>query len=150
MVTGLALLISAALPVTVLSMGNLVAAAITAAGLWGIIIGTLFFGIRGYVLTSGKLVILRLGWRNEFKLSELKSFKADPRAMNGAVRLAGNGGLFAFTGLFRNQRLGTFRAYATDPEKSVVLVFSDRTIVVTPQDPRRFTEAIATLITPEE
>jgi hypothetical protein len=66
----------------------------------------------------------------------------DPEAMSGSIRLAGNGGLFAFTGLYRSRRLGNYRAFATDPENSVVLTFSERIIVVTPNDPRGFVESI--------
>jgi hypothetical protein len=38
--------------------------------------------------------------------------------------------------------LGRYRAYATDASKSVVLKFGDKNIVVTPDDPKAFVEAL--------
>jgi hypothetical protein len=50
-----------------------------------------------------------------------------------ALRLFGNGGLFSISGLFWNRSLGRFRAFANDPVRAIVLVLSDRKIVVTPE-----------------
>ncbi|MFN7139357.1 MAG: PH domain-containing protein, partial [Limisphaerales bacterium] len=87
-------------------------------------------------------LIHRLGWVTKFNLGELQSFAADPTAMDGSIRLFGNGGLFAFTGLFRNKKLGNYRAFATDPKRAVVLRLKERVIVVTPDDPFRFVEVL--------
>ena len=63
--------------------------------------------------------------------------------MSRSIRLFGNGGAFAFSGWFRNRKLGSYRAYATDPARSVVLKFSDhKTIVVTPEPPDAFIAAV--------
>lgn len=101
--------------------------------------------VRGYTLEKGQLIIHRLGWSSRFNLSSLNSATPDPKAMASSIRLAGNGGLFSFCGLFRNRQLGNYRAFATDPQNSVVLRFPKRTLVVTPDDPKRFADQITKL-----
>jgi hypothetical protein len=103
------------------------------------------FTIRGYVLTSKELVILRPGWNSKLGLSGLQSAKVDVEAMSQSIRSFGNGGMFCIAGAFYNDRLGSYRAYATDAKRSVVLRFSDRTIVVTPDKPDDFVAGIKEL-----
>lgn len=107
--------------------------------------GAAAFMIRGYSVTEGMLVIHRLGWNFHLELGSLISAEADPSALSGSIRLAGNGGLFAFCGWFRNQKLGVYRAFCTDTAHAVVLRFRDRTIVVTPDQPEKFVEAVKEL-----
>jgi hypothetical protein len=107
-----------------------------------IVLGCLLFAVRGYVLTDRELLIQRLGWVNRWPLARLQSVTVDPQAMRGSLRLWGNGGLFAFCGWFRNRKLGIYRAFATDPQRSVVLRFGPRTIVITPDNPTEFVHAI--------
>ena len=101
-----------------------------------------FFTIRGYVLTADTLLVQRLGWNTKLNLSGLRSAEADPRAMEKSIRTCGNGGLFCFAGLFRNKKLGSYRAFATDPRLAVVLRFDSRAVVVTPENPEHFVSRI--------
>jgi len=145
-VTGLALVIlpgaSAivllALPAAAPFFARLTAAIVPLA----ILLGVLPFMVRGYVLRGQELIIERLGWCNRFNLAGLISATADPEATRGSIRLGGSGGLFGFFGLFRNRQLGSYWAYGTDPSRTVVVRLADRTIVVTPDDPARFTAAL--------
>ncbi|MDB6068350.1 MAG: hypothetical protein JWR26_4558 [Pedosphaera sp.] len=107
-----------------------------------ILIGGLLFMVRGYTIVQDELIIHRLGWSSRLDLGALASAAADPSAMTGSIRTAGNGGLFAFCGWFRNQKLGSYRAFGTDPRRSVVLRFPDRVVVVTPDAPERFVNEI--------
>jgi hypothetical protein len=100
------------------------------------------FMVRGYVVTGGFLCIKRLGWVTRLDLSRLTSATVDPNAVERSVRIFGNGGFFSFTGWFRNKKLGSYRAYATDTKKTVVLRFADQTVVITPDDPERFASEI--------
>jgi hypothetical protein len=100
------------------------------------------FIIRGYVVAEGALTIKRLGWETTFPLGDLQSLEVFPNALSGAIRLCGNGGLFSFTGLYRSRKLGKFRCFVNDLNKTVVLRFAKRTIVVSPDDPEAFVEAI--------
>jgi len=100
------------------------------------------FTIRGYVLTIDALIIQRLVWNTKLGLSGLQYAEVDAEAMSGSIRTCGNGGMFCFSGKFNNNRLGSYRAFATDPKRSVVLKFSDRTVVVTPDQPNDFVARI--------
>lgn len=104
------------------------------------------FVIRGYVLTRDALKVQRLGWHSTVSLAGLVSAEIDPQAMNRSIRLFGNGGLFCFAGLFSNKKLGSYRAWATDPKRSVVLRFQKRTVVVTPGNPADFVQALQSRI----
>ena len=103
------------------------------------------FTIRGYLLTLDALLIQRLFWNSRVELSGLQSAKVDTEAMQQSTRIFGNGGLFCFAGKFDNNRLGTYRAFATDPKNSVVLRFTDRKVVVTPESPDAFAAEIMKL-----
>jgi transcriptional regulator with XRE-family HTH domain len=110
--------------------------------LWGVFVFTLFFSVSGFSVRDGQLLVHRLGWATKFELAQLSAFSANPHAMMGSIRLFGNGGFFCFIGYYRNSVIGSFRAYVTDPAKSVVLEFGDRKIVVSPDDPQAFVETL--------
>jgi hypothetical protein len=103
-----------------------------------VLVGAAFFVIRGYTVSGQTLRIHRLGWDSTLDLQQLRSATVDPEAMRRSLRTFGNGGLFCFAGRFRSQKLGPYRAFATDPKRAVVLTFADRTVVVTPDDPAAF------------
>ena len=107
-----------------------------------ILLGALPFAVRGYAIRKGTLCVQRPGWATQLGLGQLVSVEADPTAMSGSLRIAGNGGLFSFTGWFWSRRLGRYRAFVTDPARSVVLKFSDRTVVVSPDVPEEFVAAL--------
>jgi hypothetical protein len=100
------------------------------------------FMVRGYSVADGVLIIHRLGWESRLPLDSLVSATPDPEAMKNSLRTFGNGGLFAFCGMFRNHKLGNYRAFATDPAKAVVLKFKDHIVVVTPDAPDKFAAEI--------
>lgn len=107
-----------------------------------IYLGALLFIIRSYVLTDHSLLVQRLLWSNSIDLSQVRSVEVNPQAMTKSIRTFGNGGLFSFSGRFRNKQLGPYRAFATKPKNSVVLKLGDRTIVVTPDQPQRFADEL--------
>ncbi|MBD3276731.1 MAG: hypothetical protein GF388_00375 [Candidatus Aegiribacteria sp.] len=107
-----------------------------------VIFGSLLFTIRGYVLTGDTLLVRRLFWNTRIPLETVVSVTPDPKAMTGAVRTLGNGGLYGFSGKFRSGKLGSFRAYVTDFKKCVILETPTRKIVVSPEDPVGFAETV--------
>lgn len=117
----------------------------TALLLLAIWVGSALFTIRGYVLTREALLVQRLFWRSAVPLQGLTRASADPEAMASSFRLFGNGGLFAFSGLFKNRKLGQYRAYATNPAQAVVLELPSRPVVVTPDAPSEFLGALRAL-----
>ena len=108
----------------------------------GLLVVSYFFSIRAYEILESKILVHRVGWKSTIGLADLESVQVDPTAMSKSIRLFGNGGLFCFAGIFRNHKLGRYRAFATSPKNSVILRFPNRTIVVTPEDPNGFTELI--------
>ena len=102
----------------------------------------LAFAVRGYSVLDGQLLIHRLGWATKFDLAELTSVEFSPGATIGSIRTMGIGRLFGFVGHFRNEILGSYRAYATDEENTVILDFSGEKIVVTPDSPVEFVAAV--------
>jgi hypothetical protein len=107
---------------------------------------TMFFMIRKYEIQGNNLLVYRLGWKKTIDLSGLKSVEIDPEAAKNSIRLFGNGGLFAFSGIYRNKKLGNYRIFATDFKNSVVLKTEKKTYVVTPDNPEKFAEEIKILI----
>jgi hypothetical protein len=66
--------------------------------------------------------------------------------MTGAIRTCGNGGLFSFTGWYWSRELRGHRAFVTDFNRTVVLRFKSRTIVVSPDDPEAFVKAASAVM----
>ncbi|SDJ54898.1 PH domain-containing protein [Microbulbifer yueqingensis] len=93
------------------------------------------FAIRGYAIDDNALYILRPLWKTRISLEGLIEVKPDPEAMRASIRVFGNSGLFGYIGLFRNEKTGPYRAFATDQQKAVVMRYPDRTVVVTPGRP---------------
>ena len=96
------------------------------------------FMVRGYAVTADEILVRRPLWSTRFERARLQSAAIDPEALRGSIRLFGNGGLFSFTGVFRSPKLGRYRAYVTDPRRSVILRFADRVVVISPADPQAF------------
>src|SRR5215831_6381259 len=117
----------------------------------GILVIATCFMIRGYVVTPDTLLVQRLGWHTKLELADLRSVVVDSQAMRGSIRTFGNGGLFSISGAFWNQRLGAYRAFATDPAHAVLLKFTDRVVVITPEDPQALVEKLTELrVLPKE
>lgn len=112
----------------------------------GILLLSALFAVRGYRVQGHNLWILRPGWKTRIALNGLTSASFEPDATQGSIRVFGNGGFFAFSGLFRNKRLGRYRAFATDMSHTVVIKLPARTLVVTPDKPEQFLETLSGLV----
>jgi len=110
-----------------------------------IVLLALRYMVLGYRLTPDTLWVRRWGWFSKWDLEGLEAVAADSGAMIGSRRLLANGGLFSFSGRFRNKQLGTYRAQATDPGRSVILRWPNRTLVISPDDPERFVRTLCEL-----
>lgn len=108
-----------------------------------LVIGCALFTIRGYALTPDTLLIRRLLWSTSVPLAELKSAEYLPGAMRGSIRTFGNGGFFSVTGLFWSRPLGSYRAFVTDLQRTVVLRFPGRTLVLSPESPEDFVRVVS-------
>lgn len=100
--------------------------------------GTALFVVRRFELTDQEIHVQRSVWKDTINLSGLRSATADATACKGAFKTFGNDGLFAMHGRFYSKKLGKFRAFVTDRANAVILKFDDRTIVISPENPRSF------------
>ena len=107
-----------------------------------IISGGALFTVRGYTVAQDAIMVHRLFWTTRLPLAGLQSVQFQANAMHGSIRTFGNGGLFAFSGWFHNRALGGYRAFVTDPRRTVVLHFPQRVVIVSPAVPKEFVRDI--------
>ncbi len=105
---------------------------------FAILLACALFTVRGYTIGPDAIWIERLFWATRLPLAGLESAEADPEAMRGSIRVFGNGGCFSFSGWFRNNRLGLYRAWVTDPRRAVVLHYGRRVRLLSPDQPQAF------------
>lgn len=103
-----------------------------------ILLAAALFVVRGYEVRDGVLRVRRLCWTTRVAVGEVREVRIDPEAGAGSLRLFGNGGLFSFSGWFRNARLGRYRAFVTDWQQAVVLRADGGIVVLSPADPAGF------------
>ncbi len=98
---------------------------------------------KGVELSGGELRVIRRAWRGAgYPLAEVTSVTVlPPRWLLGAVRTFGNGGLFGYYGWFWRKG-GAFRLFATRRDRLVEVVVGGRRVVVSPDEPERFAEAV--------
>lgn len=101
------------------------------------------FSIRRYELDGDVLRIVRPGWATVIRLPEVDTVEFTPQAFRWAWRVWGNGGFFSISGWFYQRPRGLFRAWVTDPGRAVTLRLGRRRIVVSPEPPLEFVDAIA-------
>jgi len=120
---------------------------------WGMLLGggllatvALFcylYAPMAYELTGDELTVrLRLGQKIFPAVTGCSTLSARPPM---GVRLWGNGGLFAATGIFWNQAYGVYRAYVTSARYQDYVLVETRTrkILISPEDPAEFVRAWA-------
>lgn len=112
----------------------------------GILVGAAIFMVRGYTLDNSTLIIHRLGWTTEYDLTNIQKVEVTPGAMKKSLRTFGIGGLFGWIGRFSNSQLGSYRAYATNRNKCVVIRLEEITLVVTPEAPSEFVDRLTNKI----
>ncbi len=108
-----------------------------------IVLACLPFMIRGYAITDDSILIRRLFWETRLDRAGLKSAEVIPKAMHKSLRTCGNGGGFSFTGWYWSKPLGFYRAFVTDLNRTVVLRFEKRTVVVSPGEPEEFVKELS-------
>jgi hypothetical protein len=107
-----------------------------------VVLGCLLFMIREYAITEDAILIRRLFWTTRLERAGLKSAEVTPKAMGKSLRTCGNGGAFSFTGWYWNKKLGHYRAFVTDLNRTVVLRFEKGTVVVSPDEPEDFVDEL--------
>jgi Bacterial PH domain len=97
-----------------------------------------------YRITNDELVVYRLLRSVHIPLKNIsRSEQIDRKLISWSLRTFGVGGLFGYYGRFRNQALGTMIWYATRKDNPVMIqTVGDEKIILTPDDPVQFLEAI--------
>ena len=96
-----------------------------------------------YELTGDELTVqFRLGQKVFPAVTGCATLSARPPM---GLRLWGNGGLFAATGIFWNQAYGVYRAYVTSARYQDYVLVATRTrkILISPENPAEFVQAWA-------
>jgi hypothetical protein len=120
-----------------LLIGSLwVIALLPAAGIIGLVAGGCYLRAPvGYDTSYCRLTVVFRAGSKQFG----RIMKCDRVAGSGSftLRLWGNGGLFAGTGIFWNQQWGIFRAYVTtsSPSNLVLVHTQGHKVLISPMDP---------------
>ncbi len=134
--------ISSAIFVSLLLFGMAVSGRTGAIAAGVILLFSLLMVVRGYSVRDGRLIVHGLVWNKVYELRELCDVESIPSVTSGSMRVFGIGGLFSYWGYFQNNELGRYLSYVTDSANSVVLYFDELKVVVSPDDPLAFVEAV--------
>lgn len=87
-----------------------------------------------YEITEDKRLVTRLHWGSR-EFGPVKTAAVISRPASFGIRLWGNGGLFAATGIYWNRTYGRFRAYVTNSRKLVLVELEDGgKIIISPEN----------------
>jgi hypothetical protein len=101
------------------------------------------FAPGGYIVEADRVIVSRpfsdvtIERSNDTKVRLFED--ADDEGMK---RTAGNGGLFGYYGTYESKRLGSHKWYVTDMARRVVIETRDGAVVVSPDDPQKFIDAV--------
>ncbi len=101
-----------------------------------VLLVTWLFSVKGYTLMNNVLTVHRPFWDTKIVLPPDAVFAREPEIKKSLIKTAGNGGLFGYTGGFRNKKLGSFKAYATNWDYAISITSASQrmSMVITPDD----------------
>lgn len=105
-----------------------------------LIIGSYLMAPASYQIIDNNLIIWKNFGRKDFpNISECSFISEKP---SFTIRVFGNGGVFAGTGIFWNKKYGIFRAYVTTGKQSdLVFLNTDKgKVIISPVNPKTFIE----------
>jgi Bacterial PH domain len=94
-------------------------------------------------LEDGSLVVQMRRRRERFAVAGAEAWRLTPDEVAHLETLTTAGGVAAGTGGFESHRLGEFDLYATNLQNAVVVDLGESRLIVTPDDPGAFLEALA-------
>jgi hypothetical protein len=94
-------------------------------------------------LEDGWLVVQMRRRHERFAVAGAEAWRLTPEEVAHLETLTTAGGVAAGTGGFESHRLGEFDLYATNLQNAVVVDLGETRLIVTPDDPRGFLEALA-------
>ncbi len=99
--------------------------------------------LLGLDVENGRLTIRMRRQQESFDLAGAAARRLAPEEIEHLERLATNGGVTAGTGGFESHRLGEFDLYATDLANAVLVDLGETRLIVTPDDPEGFLQALS-------
>lgn len=115
------------------------------AGSAAILLGSWALAPRGFALRAGELRVERPLLSLRIPLRSIRAVDLLPGdGLAGALRTAGNGGLFGYYGRFWSRALGSFRMYATRRDRLVRVETDEAVYLLSPEPPERFADALLT------
>lgn len=107
-----------------------------------IVVAAAVSAVRAYRLAGDELVIERLLWNRRLHLGNLRSVHRAPQLLHQSRTVLANSGFFGFMGWFRHAEAGGFRAWVTDPARTLLLRFDDQAIAISPGSTAAFIAAL--------
>ncbi len=94
-----------------------------------------------FEISGNRLIVYRNYGKIEF--NHITDCRAIDKKVPFTIRLLGNGGVFAGTGIFWNKLYGVFRMYITHAKQSefVVVETDQQIIIISPENPKIFIES---------
>lgn len=101
-----------------------------------VLFATWLFSVKGYTILNGKLTVQRPLWETEIEIPPDAVFTRETEIRKGLMKTNGNGGVFGYTGRFKNKKLGSFKAYATNWNTAISISSASCKfcIVITPDE----------------
>jgi len=107
----------------------------------------LIISVGEYVLESDGLSIKRKIFPIKIKYEEIKKVsRLGYQDIKSSIRIFGNGGLFGFYGIFRNESIGNYRAYFSNFSDLVLIETDKKKFVISPENPDIFTDYLKSRI----
>jgi len=124
--------------------GDLVVGMINVAigvGIIAILPVTYLYAPQKYVVTQTEIVVSRHGPNVIIPLTSVTS--VEPVGLKGVIRTCGAGGFFGSWGWFYCRALGSFRAYVTRGDRTVLVrLAGKKPVVLSPDAPEGFIQAV--------
>jgi hypothetical protein len=99
--------------------------------------------LLGLDVEGGRLTIRMRRRAERYNLADATARRLAPEEIAHLERLATNGGVTAGTGGFESHLLGELDLYATDLANAVLVDLGETRLIVTPDDPEGFREALS-------
>lgn len=108
----------------------------------GVVSGTYLTSPTGLELKGGKIIVKR-PWKDvEIDIKDIKFIgRRKDKSLND-IRTMGNGGMFAFTGRFRNNEKGRYTAYFTNTQQMVWVETRSKLYCLSCEKPDTFVQKV--------
>jgi transcriptional regulator with XRE-family HTH domain len=113
---------------------------ISYAAIWLLVLINTFLYPASFSFKGGNLVVQHVIFATRYDLVKLTGYEIAPNAMMSALPLTFP--VIVASAWYRSPVIGVFRAYITDTKNCVVLEFGRKKIVVTPENPQEFIDAL--------